>query len=117
VSGLCKSERLRSRNEVQKLHEKGKFCRGKSLNFVYRESGVGRRVAFAVARGCTGAVARNAVKRRLREAYRRQKHKFPTGMHYMLIGKAAIINGDFESLQKEIAEMAMKVAKHGSDSP
>jgi ribonuclease P protein component len=102
---------------VQELYEKGKFHRGKKVNLVYRECGTGRKAAFAVARGSSGAVARNFIKRRLRAAYRSQKSKFPTGRHYMLVGKAAIINCGFESLQKEIADMALKVAEHGSDSP
>lgn len=116
MAGLDKSERLKNRKDIQELYQSGRFYRGKNHSLVVRRAGTKRKVAVAVARGCGGAVRRNLIKRKLREAYRRQKQHFPDNAHFMLIGKAGVLTCDFESLQVEIAEMALKVAEHGSDS-
>ncbi len=117
MPSLSKNERLKNREQIQELYHKGKTIRGKNLNLVFLNRVSGRKVAIAVARGSSGSVERNKIKRRVREAYRPLKDRFPRLAHYMFIGKRSVTTCDFESLQREIAEMALKVARHGSDSP
>jgi ribonuclease P protein component len=117
MPSLGKTERLKNRAQIHELYHKGKIIRGKNLNLVFLNNVAGRKIAIAVARGSLGSVERNKIKRRVREAYRQLKDLFPRRTHYMLIGKREVTTCDFESLQSEIARMALKVAKHGSDSP
>ena len=48
-----------------------------------------RRVGFAVGRQVRGAVRRNRVRRRLREAYRMARELAPTSVDLVVIGRAS----------------------------
>jgi ribonuclease P protein component len=48
-----------------------------------------RRAGFAVARQIRGAVQRNRVRRRLREAYRAARDAAPTGVDLVVIGRGS----------------------------
>jgi len=109
------SERLKSHRDIRQLYEQGKGFRGNRLHLIVLKA-ESRKVAFAAAKSCSGAVKRNAIKRRLREAYRLQKHNFESDAHVMFIGLPRLLAGSFHELQIEIAAMAAKVAKHGTDS-
>lgn len=91
------------------------MLRGNNLDiFLLRSQS--RQVAFAAARSCGGAVVRNRVKRRLREAFRQRKHLFDRHRHYFIVGKAGVLDCTMESLLWEMAAMAAKVANHEKDS-
>ena len=43
------------------------------------------RIAISVAKKCGGAVDRNAIRRRIREAHRQMQHQLPPGMDVLLV--------------------------------
>lgn len=60
-----------------------------------------RRVAFLLPRGVGNAVARNRLKRRLREIYRRNKDWFPAGYDCLVQPTAAAGKLSFAELLEE----------------
>jgi len=56
------------------------------------ESDPMRRVGFTVSRQVRGAVARNRVKRRLREAYRATRDARPPGISLVVVGRPGVLN-------------------------
>lgn len=61
-----------------------------------------RRAGFAVSRQVRGAVARNRVKRRLREAYRGSRGSAPEGISLVVVGRPTLLKA---SLAAVIGEM------------
>src|SRR5262252_7355498 len=96
---LPRAERLRSRGEFERLFRRG--ARVESPAFVllwHREPGP-RAVGFAVGRRLGGSVVRNRARRRLREAYRRQRGLVPTeGIRLCFIARQAALSSPFDEL-------------------
>src|SRR5262249_31353201 len=67
--GIARRERLTGSGDFQSLFQRGKRVDRSSLIVLWAEAPA-RRVGFAVSRQVGGAVKRNRVRRRLREAYR-----------------------------------------------
>ncbi len=61
-----------------------------------------RRVAFLLPRAVGNAVARNRLKRRLREIYRRNKDLFPTGFDYLVQPTPAAGRLSFAELLEQV---------------
>jgi ribonuclease P protein component len=80
-----------------------------TLRFRVAEGGTEPRVGYAVPRKVGGAVDRNAVKRRLREAVARNASLLQPGTDYVLIARpgleAAASAQGFEWLCEQIAEL------------
>jgi ribonuclease P protein component len=55
------------------------------------DSDQARRAGFTVSRQVRGAVSRNRVKRRLREAYRASRDAAPAGVSLVLVGRPALL--------------------------
>jgi ribonuclease P protein component len=61
-----------------------------------------RRIGFAVSRQVRGAVARNRVKRRLREAYRQTRGEAPAAVAVVIIGRPAASSAPMTALIGEM---------------
>jgi ribonuclease P protein component len=110
TDGLCKSEIIRRPQDISFVFETGRFLRGHSFDLIYVTDG-GRRVVFAVSKRVRTAVARNRIKRRLREAYRLEKNDFQENVWLILIGHEKALLTPFENLREEIRKMAAKILK------
>jgi ribonuclease P protein component len=71
-----------------------------------------RRVAFLLPRAVGNAVARNRLKRRLREIYRRNKDWFPAGYDYLLQPTVAAGKLSFAELFEETRQVAARTLPH-----
>lgn len=68
------------------------------------------RVGFTVTKKVGNAVVRNRVKRRLREAARMElAHSAKPGFDYVVIGRKATIERDFDRLREDLAKAMRKV--------
>ncbi len=107
--GLDKSEIIRRARDISVIFETGRFWRGRSFDLIcvaHRR----RQVAFAVSKRIRTAVARNRIKRRLREAYRLDKNGFQENLRLVLIGHEEVLQTPFEELRREMRKMAARVS-------
>lgn len=71
-----------------------------------------RAVAFATSRRLGGSVRRNRARRRLREAYRRQKGLVPaTGVRLCFVARPRAVEAPFLELSGEMAEALRHAAR------
>ena len=71
---------------------------------LWRPSPGVRKIGFAVSRQVRTTVGRNRVRRRLREAYRRQRAVFPQDLAIVFVGRPAALTAAFEELLDDMAE-------------
>ena len=101
---LARSERLRRPADIQELFQRGYRDERRSFVALWRLSGGGRRVGFAVSRRVGGAVQRNRVRRRIREAYRLQQHALLPGIDVVFIGRPVALTEPFVHLCGEMRQ-------------
>jgi ribonuclease P protein component len=74
-----------------------------------------RRAGFAVGRQVQGAVRRNRVRRRLREAYRAARDVAPAGVDLVVIGRAPALTVGLAALVEDMRDafQAMPLPRSG----
>lgn len=88
----------------QALFQQGKRVDRPSLIVLWRETGMARKVGFAVSRQVRGAVPRNRSRRRLREAYRVCRDTAPANVALVIIGRPGSLTVAFGELVSEMRE-------------
>jgi ribonuclease P protein component len=99
-----RSARLLRHSDFERVYKFGRrhFATHITLFYLSREGGKGLRVGFTVGRNLGGAVERNFMKRRLREAVRLQA-RFEAGSFDVVINpKKSLLNADFAELRNEV---------------
>ncbi len=95
-----------------RLKEQGRLARGRYLMLRYVENGLGkRRFAVAVTRRMGNAVARNRIKRRLREIFRLERDVFPNNMDFLAIPLSAAKGSSYRKLREALLELAGEIKK------
>jgi ribonuclease P protein component len=90
--------------EFQALFQKGKRIDRPAFVVLWGESPGPRRAGFAVSRQIAGAVGRNRVRRRLREAYRLVRDAAPSGVALIVVGKARARTVKFGALTAQLRD-------------
>jgi ribonuclease P protein component len=103
-SRLTKAERLLKRREFQAVSRQPSFrLRTDHFLLLVRMGPLPHaRLGLAVGRQVGSAVARNRVRRRLRECFRRHKHRLPAGADLMVIASAGAAEMDAEATCREL---------------
>ena len=121
VESLARSEILRRRRDVSRVRRLGAKTGTRFLSLRCApqadsptdNSGPSdlppRRVAFLLPRAVGNAVARNRLKRRLREIYRRNKDWFPVGFDYLVQPTAAAGRLSFAELLEQTRQTAARI--------
>jgi ribonuclease P protein component len=100
-----RSARLLRHADFERVYKLGRrhFAPHMTLFYLSRQHGKGLRVGFTVGRNLGGAVARNFMKRRLREAVRLQAGLEAGSFDVVINPKKSLLNADFAKLRDELS--------------
>jgi ribonuclease P protein component len=104
---------LRSPAAFQRLFQKGARIERPAFVLLWiREPGP-RAVAFAAGRRLGGSVVRNRARRRLREAYRRQRPLLPAdGLRVCILARPGALTTPFPDLLRQLDSALRQVGRH-----
>ena len=107
-----KSSRLLKHADFDHVYQNGKrhFSGHMTVFYVRRETGTAR-VGFTVGRVLGGAVARNRIKRRLRELVRQHLAALAAPVDVVINPKKSVLTAEFAELEREIARTFEKIGK------
>lgn len=96
--------RLLRHADFERVYQQGRrhFSAHMTVFYLRRNQGEGLRVGFTVSRALGGAVDRNRMKRRLREAVRLRRPGTSAPVDVVINPKRSLLTADFEGLRKEI---------------
>lgn len=119
---LTKQERIKKRAEYLRIQGSGRKLHTSSFvcySVLPRsESGAPppvpnaeprSRLGITVSRRVGGAVMRNRVKRLIREAYRRHKPAFPSGLEFVVIAKPEAARTRYAEVEQELCELGRRI--------
>jgi len=106
-----RARRLQKHAEFDQVYRRGRrhFSPHMTVFFLRREAGPGPRVGFTVGRVLGGAVERNRIRRRLREAARLELGKLPEPVDVVIHPKKSVLKAEFSQLREEMAEAFEKI--------
>ena len=98
-----RSARLLRHADFDEVYKRGRrhFCAHMTVFYLGREQDAGMRVGFTVGKVLGGAVVRNRMKRRLREAVRLEGFR-PIAVDVVINPKKSLLTAEFPELRKEV---------------
>jgi len=113
--------RLLRHADFERVYKQGRrhFASHMTVFYLRRDNGVGLRVGFTVGRVLGGAVERNRMKRRLREAVRLRRPEIQAPVDVVINPKRSALKVDFAELGNEIVrafEMIQRFAERPTTS-
>lgn len=107
-----KAVRLLKHADFERVYKTGRRHFGTHLTmFFVPRAAAGGRVGFTVGRAMGGAVQRNRIKRRLREAVRLHWRELGAAADIVVNPKRSALTADFAELEREIAKAFATVSK------
>lgn len=113
--GFPKSHRLLKHADFERVYDRGRrhFSRNMTVFYLGRsESGL--RVGFTVSRALGGAVQRNRMKRRLREAVRLTGLASDVAADVVINPKKTLLKAQFADLREEIVKAFVVIGRNTS---
>ena len=100
-----KTERLAKRPEFEKVMNEGKKKRVGRLCIIFSiPNGLGRkRLGIIASKKVGNAVARNLVKRRIRETFRHIKHRMEPALDIVVISSKEMVTLPYRVIEKELS--------------
>ena len=120
IAATC---RLRKHADYQSVYKASRKQFGKQMSYFFRlrpalvsgrdltPDSSGPRVGLTVPKAMGKAVDRNRIKRRMREAVRRQLVLLQTPVDVVLHPRRSVIDLDFAALEREVAAMFRSIQK------
>jgi ribonuclease P protein component len=112
-----RSVRLLRHSDFERVYKQGRrhFAAHMTVFYLPRQKEEGVRVGFTVGKVLGGAVVRNRMKRRLREAVRLHG-TIPAAMDVVINPKKSLLNAEFVDVQREIRR-AFEVIEKSAGKP
>jgi ribonuclease P protein component len=116
-SKFPRSVRLLRHADFERVYKQGRrhFAAHMTVFYLPRQKAEGVRVGFTVGKVLGGAVVRNRMKRRLREAVRLQG-LIPAAMDVVINPKKSLLNAEFAEVQREIRRAFEVIQKSAGKS-
>lgn len=109
-SGFSRNQRIKSSRLFEETFAQKRRLFGRFLAIWLRQGpGASLRLGVAAGRVFDCAVQRNQAKRRLREAFRLNRHKFAADVDVVLVARRAILTASWDELQKELLSLARRL--------
>lgn len=103
-------ERLSSPEQFRLAYREGRRFADDVLVLYARPNGIRvARVGVAVPRRIGGAVARNRLKRRIREAYWKVQHTLPAGTDLVIVPRPAAADAPAHVLERSVRALAARI--------
>lgn len=104
--------------DFQRVYQQGRrhFAAHMTVFYLERGSSDGPRVGLTVGRVLGGAVERNRIKRRLREAVRASLKNLGLAVDVVINPKKSALRADFAVLREEVARAFQKIQPPGAPS-
>lgn len=101
---------LKKSHEFRRMYSKGKSAAGSVLVIYCRRSKPGKnRLGITVGSKLGGAVVRNKVKRRIREAYRINEDKFKTGWDIVIVARVRAGSAPFSQIESSVINLSRQL--------
>ena len=105
--GLPGNRRLKSSKLLKETFEQGRSIAGRLMVMWLREGdGASLRLGVAAGRTIGGAVQRNRAKRRLREAFRLNRHRLQGKCDIVLMARGRLNEASWDEIQAELIQLA-----------
>jgi ribonuclease P protein component len=109
---------LKKNHEFRRLYSKGKSAASSTCVLYCRRNGRGEnRLGITASTKLGGAVARNRIRRRLKETYRLNEDKLRRGFDVVLVARARAKNAPFHELRGDFlrlcARLELRADKNG----
>ena len=106
------SARLRKRAEFDRVYKGGERHSSANLTVIFlAASGGGPRVGFTAGKALGGAVERNRIRRRLREAVRRHLRELKTPAEVVFHPRKSALRAEFSQLEAEVTRAFTVISK------
>ena len=114
--GFPKSGRLLKHADFEKVYRQGRrhFARHMTVFYLGRDDGGAMRVGFTVSKALGGAVQRNRMKRRLREAVRLAGMPNRIATDVVINPKRTLLQAEFAELRGEIVKAFEVIAANAN---
>lgn len=107
---------LKFNHVFQRLYRKGSSAVSPSLAvYIRKNGGKGNRLGLTVGTKVGNAVIRNRTRRRLKEIYRTNEHRFPSGYDVVVVARVRAAHAAYSTLEREFLRLADKLGLKGPE--
>ncbi len=111
---LPSCNRLRNARDFKRVYSRGRsYIHPLAVLYVFRTQEADLRIGFSVSKKLGGAVTRNRIKRRLREACRELIAGLAGGLDLVVVGRTRLKDVEYVAIQSALAELFKRAKLSG----